>query len=70
MKLEVIHLRTGWFVSPKNSCGTCGWSPKPWQMVRVDMRSKNPIRDFLNLNKEFSIEDIESVEWETCVSSM
>lgn len=36
MKYEADNLRDNrWAVRPEGQLGTCGWHPKPWQVVYV-----------------------------------
>lgn len=42
MKYEAEHLRGNrWAVHPEGQLGTCGWHPKPWQVVYVNARSES-----------------------------
>lgn len=56
--LEVIRTKSGgYFVRPKGEVGTCGWSPKAWQIAAI-RRYEIPMVAFLNANRNWVMSDI------------
>jgi hypothetical protein len=52
MKIEVVRLNNGQFVArPKNSLGTCGWSPFAWTAC-FDSTAAKALRKFEQVHEK------------------
>lgn len=49
LELEVVTLSGERFVRPANEIGTCGFSPKPWQIALIE-EPETPTEAFLREN--------------------
>ena len=56
-KLELVQLRNKAIVRPAHGLGTCGWSPKAWQ-VSIPQRGESIISAFLRNNPNWSREEV------------
>jgi|DEB0MinimDraft_6_1074348.scaffolds.fasta_scaffold05288_16 hypothetical protein len=66
MRLVIVELNNGkLFIRPEGGLGTMGWSPKAWDGVLFDRRSRltkhSVTSQFLSHNKLWTREDIDSV---------
>lgn len=52
--LEVIHLNDGSYVRPFGAVGTCGFSPRAWQIALIEPW-QTPVDAFLEVNPKWSL---------------
>ena len=57
VKLELVELRNSTLIRPKNSLGTCGYSPKMWQVAVMNSK-QSIVESFLDVNPNWNSCDL------------
>jgi len=61
INLEIINFRSGAKgVKPKGQLGTCGWSPRAWQLVYV-LPEESAKEAFLEGNSNWTADQIDGI---------